>query len=133
MRPRATINVRRLRIVDAEPIEEYWRPQTRADCAKVERPCPFIACRHNLYLDVKPNGNIRLNFPHLEPHQLTDSCSLDMAEDGSGSLMRVGDALGITREMVRQMEAAIFRKIEVTEEMRDEVLHLAHARARREE
>ena len=39
------------------------RPKTRADCLRVVRPCPWVSCRWNLALDVKPNGNVTLNFP----------------------------------------------------------------------
>lgn len=112
VRPRATIQVRRLPVVEEAP-RDYWRPSTRADCKDGVRPCPFVSCRHHLFLDVKPNGNIRLNFPHLEPSQLLDSCSLDVSDEGSHSLMRVGDALGVTREMVRQMEAKILRSLPI--------------------
>lgn len=90
---------------------DYWRPSVRGDCASFGRPCPFVACRHHLFLDVKANGNIRLNFPLLAPSDLADSCSLDLADEGGLSLLRVGDALGITREMVRQMEEKILGKM----------------------
>src|SRR5262245_43072037 len=27
------------------------KPRTRADCVGGERPCPFVSCKHHLYLD----------------------------------------------------------------------------------
>ena len=43
----------------------------------------FISCKHHLYLDVNPEtGSIKLNFPHLEPWEMLESCSLDVAERG---------------------------------------------------
>src|SRR5689334_24102594 len=42
------------------------KPRTRADCANGERPCPFVSCKHHLYLDVSAKtGAIKLNFPDL--------------------------------------------------------------------
>src|SRR5262245_9335478 len=43
------------------------KPKTRADCVNGERPCPFVSCKHHLYLDVSAKtGAIKLNFPDLE-------------------------------------------------------------------
>jgi len=120
--PRATSNVKKIRLPvlrqRAAPTRD--RPQTRADCVKGPRPCPYVACRFNLFLDVKPNGNIRLNFPGTAAAGLAEvdgfdrmpaSCVLDVADEGGGTLEAVGDALGITREMVRQMELVIQAKL----------------------
>lgn len=48
----------------------YERPSTRGECAQVPRPCPYVACKYSLYLDVSKTGSIILNFPHLEPWQM---------------------------------------------------------------
>ena len=46
---------------------EKMRPHTRAECINAERPCTWVACKYNLYLDVNPQtGSIKLNFPDLE-------------------------------------------------------------------
>src|SRR5215831_5555094 len=43
---------------------EDSRPKTRAECVNGPRPCQFVSCKHNLYLDVNPEtGSIKLNFP----------------------------------------------------------------------
>ena len=33
-------------------------------CQQDHRPCPWVACKHHLYLDVNPEtGSIKMNFP----------------------------------------------------------------------
>lgn len=81
------------------------RPCTRGECDDVPRPCPFVGCRFNLYLDVSPkNGAIILNFPDLEPDQMTESCALDVADRGGDTLENVGAYMNVTRERIRQLE-----------------------------
>ena len=88
------------------------RPKTRADCEGAARPCPFVSCRHHLYLDVHPvRGSIKLNFPDLEPDELEESCSLDVAGWGGRTLEVVGSLMNLTRERVRQLEAAPMAKL----------------------
>lgn len=84
----------------------YDRPQTRADCARIPRPCPYIACKYNLYLDVSETGSIILNFPHLQPHQMNpkQSCALDLAERGPMTLEDIAVVTNLTRERIRQVE-----------------------------
>src|SRR3984957_9957175 len=53
-----TISVKRMTKRELElgrllyPEVDVERPQTRADCASGERPCPFVSCKHHLFLDV---------------------------------------------------------------------------------
>lgn len=87
------------------PESEVERPLTRQDCADVPRPCPFVSCRHHLYLDVSPRtGSIKLNFPDLEVEELRESCSLDVAEQGPLGAEELGAVMNLTRERVRQLE-----------------------------
>jgi hypothetical protein len=80
-------------------------PATRADCENGERPCPYVSCRHHLCLDVsKGTGSIKLNFPQLEPGDMKESCSLDVAARGGATLEEVGAAMNLTRERCRQVE-----------------------------
>jgi len=83
----------------------HWRPTLRGDCAQVERPCPYVSCRHHLYLDVLPNGNVKLNFPDLEPHEMParGSCSLDVAERDGVTVERAAELMNVTRERIRQL------------------------------
>ncbi len=110
-----TVNMNRLSKRELErgralyPVEEHdggSRPKTRAECDDVERPCCFVSCRHNLYLDVSPTGAIKLNFPDLEPGDVAPdaSCALDIAAHGGLTLEEVGRLTNITRERVRQMQ-----------------------------
>lgn len=32
----------------------YERPRTRGECRDGFRPCPFVACKYHLYLDINP-------------------------------------------------------------------------------
>ena len=79
-------------------------PLTRGECVDGERPCPWAGCKHHLYLDVKHNGAITLNFPHLCVSEIPESCSLDVADRGPVSLATVGRLMNLTRERVRQIE-----------------------------
>ena len=89
----------------AIPSPVVERPRTRGDCIDGPRPCPFVSCVHHLYLDVSPAGSIKLNFPAREVHELTETCSLDVADRGGVTLEEVGALINITRERARQIEA----------------------------
>jgi hypothetical protein len=81
------------------------RPQTRAECAGGQRPCPWVSCKHHLYLDVnQETGSIKLNFPDLDIAEMKDTCSLDVADRGGITLEEVGEILNLTRERIRQVE-----------------------------
>ena len=101
---------RALGLIDPEEEElirtvETMRPRTRADCAKSERPCLFVSCKHHLYLDVNPEtGSIKLNFPDKEIWELAETCALDVADRGGITLEEVGGIMNLTRERIRQVE-----------------------------
>lgn len=89
------------------------RPRVRADCAVVPRPCPWVSCRHHLFLDVNENGSLRLNFPGLEVADLPlGGCALDAAEDGARTLDELGVLLNLTRERSRQLEVLALARLE---------------------
>jgi len=108
---RAEIEIGRL----LYPNIDHWRPKTRADCENVPRPCPYVGCRHNLYLEEKKwSGSLHLAFPDLEPWDMQQSCALDIAEEGGLTLEQIGEILNITRERVRQIQLQAleeFRKL----------------------
>lgn len=84
---------------------EAARPRTRGDCERGMRPCPFVGCRHHLMLDVGPeSGSIKLHFEDLDA--MADTCALDVADRGEHTLAEVGDAMNVTRERIRQLEAS---------------------------
>lgn len=94
-------------------LDESERPTTRGDCLpggrNCARPCPWVSCNHHLYLDVdESTGSLKVNFPDLEPWELADTCALDVAdraadEHVTATLARVGVAMNLTRERVRQI------------------------------
>lgn len=96
---------------------ETTRPKTRADCISSQRPCLFVSCKHNLYLDVNPDtGSIKLNFPDKEIWELPYTCALDVAEKGGITLEEVGEIMNLTRERIRQVETRGLLKLrEATE------------------
>lgn len=86
-------------------IDDPERPKTRGDCKMDVRPCPYVSCKHHLYLDVnEETGSIKLNFPDLEPWELAETCALDVADRGGVQLETVGRLLNLTRERIRQVE-----------------------------
>lgn len=120
---------RRLRITDAPSVDDliaftlysegqYWKPKVRDDCAQVARPCPFVTCRYNLYLDVTPKGRVHLNFPDIAPHEMTHSCALDVRRSNPGgmTLEDVGSVLALTRERIRQIQSEALDKMKVDKE-----------------
>ena len=85
-------------------------PPSRDDCRDGIRPCPYVTCRHNLFLDVTKGGGIRFPRPDLEPGELSESCVLDVVgREGPLTLEAIGDLLGLTRERVRQIEEDALR------------------------
>jgi len=97
--------------------ERIKRPVSRDDCNSIPRPCPFVGCRHNLYLDVnEETGTIKFNFPWLEPHEMEESCALDVAGEGDHTLEVVGEFINVTRERVRQLEEVVEAKLILEEE-----------------
>lgn len=83
--------------------KKLWRPKTRDDCRDVPRPCPFVGCRWNLYLDVTERGSIVMNFPEREPGDMVESCALDVAERGSHNSTEVARHMNLTRARVEQI------------------------------
>ena len=99
------------------PPVDIPRPQTREECRGEARPCPWVACKHHLYLDINPEtGSIKINFPDLEPWELRHTCALDVAERGGITLEEVGEIMNLTRERIRQVETRGLMKLrEATE------------------
>ena len=92
--------------------EDVERPKVRSECVGGERPCPFVSCKHHLFLDVSARtGAIKLNFPHLEVWEMAETCSLDVADRGGITLEEVGAILNLTRERIRQVEVRGLAKI----------------------
>lgn len=104
------------------PVDDVSRPRTRAECRGEARPCPWVACKFHLYLDVNPEtGSIKINFPDLEPWDMKDTCSLDVAERGGITLEEVGEILNLTRERIRQVEVRGLLKLKMASPSPDEI------------
>lgn len=115
---RMTSRLKRRGEEEEQPPENYWRPQTRADCETTLRPCPFVVCRHHLYLDVSPEtGSLKINSPEQDFDEMPETCSLDVAERGGQTLEDVGQILNITRERIRQIEKIALDKLKHNAEL----------------
>ena len=108
-------------------------PRTRGECADGPRPCPWVRCRHHLALDVTHVGTMRLRGGSGDSLrtsdtatdlvrswideaaaavlEMRDTCALDVAEMGAGSLREVGAVLNITHEGVRLVEVGAILKL----------------------
>jgi len=99
-------------------MDDAERPQARADCVSAARPCPFVSCKHHLYLDVSARtGAIKLNFPDLEVWEMTETCALDIADRGGTTLEEVGAIMNLTRERIRQVEVKGLAKLAALRDM----------------
>ena len=119
-----TISVKRMTKRELEigrllyPETDYWKPRTREECHDGPRPCPFVSCKHHLFIDVSARtGAIKLNFPDLEVWDLGESCALDVADRGGTTLEDVGAIMNLTRERIRQVEVKALAKLEALRDM----------------
>ncbi len=88
-----------------EDLGGLTRPQTRGECREGIRPCPWVRCRHHLYLDVnEESGSIKINNPDVDLLDMEETCSLDVAERGPSYLGEVGQHINVTLERARQIE-----------------------------
>ena len=91
------------------PETPEWRPQTRADCVNGPRPCPYVACKYNLYLDVDAHDNV-ITAPG-EPWDVQESCSLDLAAKDPLGYAEIGGVMHLSPERIRQIEFRALYKI----------------------
>jgi hypothetical protein len=119
-----TISVKRMTKRELEigrllyPETEYWKPRAREECLDGPRPCPFVSCKHHLFIDVSPRtGAIKLNFPDLEVWDMGESCALDVADRGGTTLEDVGAIMNLTRERIRQVEVKALARLEALRDM----------------
>lgn len=102
---RAMLARGRVEIDLAGPPVDEQRPRVRGDCEGIGRPCPYVGCKHHMFLDVNPHtGSITFNFPDLEPEDLEASCVLDLADNGGLTLEETGIRMNVSRERIRQVE-----------------------------
>jgi sigma-70-like protein len=109
------LDLGRLLYPDTEDVE---RPKTRVDCLDGARPCPFVSCKHHLYLDVSARtGAIKVNFPDLDVWEMSETCALDVADRGGTTLEEVGAIMNLTRERIRQVEVKGLAKLAALRDM----------------
>lgn len=104
----------RLRVLQEVDPVDIDRPLRRADCEHGERPCPWVSCRYNLYLDVNEDtGSIKYNFPDREPDEMPAgfSCALDVADRGGATFEDLGKLGNVPRERIRQIEAKALEQL----------------------
>lgn len=101
--------------------EKLRRPQSRQDCPDI-RPCPYVGCRHNMYLDVTEVGTVRE--PDHEPWDVPAefSCLLEIVAAGARTLEEIGQIMGITRERARQIYEEGMTKVREADEDFDELM-----------
>jgi hypothetical protein len=104
--------------VEDDGVSEPPRPVVRGECVNGPRPCPYVACRHHLFLEVRRSGGLTLAWPTLDPWDLPETCSLDLADGGGMTLEQVGLRLNLTRERTRQTEEAALSKLREAPELR---------------
>lgn len=79
------------------------RPVTRADCAMVTRPCPWVECRYHLGPEV--NSLAPADF---EP---PESCALDVADAGPRTEEQIGELFACTRQSIQWCQRRALRKL----------------------
>lgn len=104
LRPRST--VARMRALKAA------RPVTRGDCVGGIRPCPWMTCRHHLVHAQQGFKSMTADAMLVRLEAMPETCALDVADRGGEHLETVGNALDLTRERVRQIEAASIRRLQ---------------------
>lgn len=93
-------------------------PRTRGECEGGCRPCPYVRCKFNLYLDVNATtGSVKVNFPDVEVWEMGESCVLDVADRGGITLEDVGAIMNVTRERIRQIEVLALARLEGNENL----------------
>ena len=112
-------------------------PELRSECPK-ERPCAYVSCRYNTYLDVDNCGNIIYNHKNKKPWQVNPelSCTLDIAEQISKDIFNgkrtkgfsnkeIGEILGgVSRETIRLMAITARNKLNFLFSLDEETMSL---------
>lgn len=77
------------------------------------RPCPYVACRHHLFSNITSYGTI--NLPHGDNldylRTMSETCSLDVADEGPQNRVRVSELLNVTAQAVHKVELIALEKM----------------------
>lgn len=88
-------------------------PATRAECVDAPRPCPFVSCRHHLWLIEqrdRPGNPARGAQGAATLRPIGESCSLDVAVKPR-SLQEVAVTLGVVPTRVHQITLLALAKL----------------------
>ena len=82
-------------------MRDHWpdqtRPRTRGECVDGPRPCPWVGCKHHLYIrSVRANTLVTHD---CEPWELDETCSLDVADRGGQDVAEIARLMGVTKQM----------------------------------
>lgn len=114
MKDRTTLFIRDLQRAHAsDPETPSLRPRTRGDCVSRLRPCPFISCRHHLFIEVMPSGSIKMAFGDGVDTlvSMAETCSLDVADRGEHDMGKIGRYLGVTPARIQQEVSQALAKL----------------------
>lgn len=106
-----------------------FKPRKRIECIERPRPCPFISCYYHIASMLmekkvkKALNTVTIVWEKLQHRSgawfpdedldeyfidmifsLPETCVLDIADKGDGTLEEIGDSMMMTRERVRQIE-----------------------------
>lgn len=102
-------------------IRDPEAPTCRSQCRDGPRPCPWVACRFHLLLDVTEDGRLKQNhgFDEHDAQSIADAlqlmpqtCSLDVADRGPHRQQEIGDALGLTKQSIELMELRAIQRVQ---------------------
>lgn len=95
---------------EAEVDIDLERPRTRGDCVNGVRPCPWVGCRHHLWLDTYKEGRLRFRVD-VPPWELEHSCALDVADEGPHSEQEIAEIMALSDQAVRIVENSAMKKM----------------------
>lgn len=93
--------------------DDVERPKRRADCRDGPRPCPFVACKYHLFLDITEWGSIQFNVDE-DPaviEEMPHTCALDVADRGEHTCAFVSEILSVTPANVQHIEDVALIKL----------------------
>lgn len=112
-----------LRVLEPLELPSDWEmrkgvPATRADCASIPRPCPYVQCRYHLWLteaESRPGRrwHDKGGAPKSELQATTmRSCALDIADTGEKlNYAEIGKLFGVSDERARMIFESARHKV----------------------
>jgi hypothetical protein len=113
----------KLPVIQPLQLEPEWElragvPETRGECRGGQRPCPYVSCRHHLWLRLQEEqpGNPQKGRqgPTTFRPATMESCSLDVAERHAQqgvSFDEIGELLGMDSTRARQIAKGALLKL----------------------